>query len=189
MYKTHEAVEHTPRIDSFELDESDSLYDGKNFYDYLMFMDCEADGLEILDDDMEVRAEIFISEVVSKSRQRFFICPDCGTRTRYLYTVSKYKFRCRSCAGLNYKSQQEYRDCIDYYESGIAFAREVFDWTPPSGICPAEWDAYPLPERPRYMHESAYRKHLQKYKWYQKQYKKKAQEEVEAIMSKIEEGR
>ena len=101
--------------------------------------------------------------------QAFFRCPACGRRVRYLYQAGA-GLLCRKCAGLNYKSQQETRsDSMYYYHKGIDLAEKLLDiWSGerPDGFSFCTW----IPEKPRYMHQTTYRRYLLRFLRYQEKH-------------------
>ena len=99
--------------------------------------------------------------------QYFFICPVCGRRTRFLYYTGQRSFKCRECAGINYKSQQATHDDMEYYRKGVAFLRDKFGvYDPPDGF------SFPnfIPNKPKFMHWTTYDKHMRRLKRYQEKY-------------------
>lgn len=181
--KSHGTVETIPRVDSFEA--------GAVGYDGVLFgytdkgprlmLDCYRDIIYAPDREIET-VEIWHpkdgwSETIELSRKRngfggsqaFFLCPACGGRVRYLYQVGA-TFLCRKCAQLNYKSQQATRSgCMYYYDKGMTLVEKHLDTWPrvhPDGSSFCRW----LPERPRYMHQSTYRRHLIRFLRYQKKH-------------------
>ena len=113
--KTHRQLENFRRIDSF------------SFYDYLKgdkYLFCKetvkyplisGDILYYVGEGMaEIRegdsyTNLILSRVPGvdgKSTRLYFHCPYCGKRVRYLYRRQE-RYLCRSCAKLNYASQQK----------------------------------------------------------------------------------
>lgn len=110
----------------------------------------------------------------------FWLCPICGKRARFLYFKDR-RFVCRECAKLNYRSQQRTRDSINHYRDGLKLARERLGWVPPGYICPMDFP-YLTPPRPRYMHQSTYRRHLARFRRYQAAYQRDSLREMLAIL-------
>ena len=95
----------------------------------------------------------------------FWMCPQCKSRVRYLY-FKGWDFVCRECARLNYKSQQETKDSMCDYRRGMAFAENKLSVNPafrPDGFDFCEY----IPERPKGMHETTYRRYLARFFRYQ----------------------
>jgi len=100
--------------------------------------------------------------------QAFFLCPNCGERRRYLYQVGG-GFLCRKCARLNYRSQQETKsDSMYYYYKGVTLVEKHL-WpltVRPDGFRFCNW----VPDRPRYMHRTTYRRYLAWFLRYRKKH-------------------
>lgn len=100
--------------------------------------------------------------------QTFFLCPSCGERRRYLYQVGA-ALLCRKCSRLNYRSQQETRsDSMYYYDKGMALVENRL-WpltVRPDGFSFCDW----VPDRPRYMHETTYRRYLARFLRYREKH-------------------
>ena len=178
--KTHGTVEKTPRVDSFEAGEIEGwgslfVYTGASVR---LALNCYPDVLE----DRET-LEVWHNRarrVIELSRkqngfggsQAFFLCPGCGGRVRYLYQAGA-SFLCRKCAKLSYKSQQEARsDSMFYFDKGMALAEKHLGAWPrlrPDGFSFCAW----IPERPRYMHQSTYRRYLRRFAKYQDQHQRR----------------
>lgn len=113
--------------------------------------------------------------------QAFFLCPACGRRVRYLYQVGA-TFLCRKCSILNYKSQQETRSGAQYYyNKGVALVDKHLDTWPrvrPDGFTFGDW----IPERPRYVHQSTYRRYLRRLAKYQDQHQRRQMEDMAKIL-------
>lgn len=113
--------------------------------------------------------------------QAFFLCPACTRRVRYLYQVGA-AFLCRKCAQLNYRSQQETRsDSMFYYRKGVDFVEKRLDTWPrvrPDGFSFYRW----APPRPRYMHESTYRKYLRRFSRYQHHHQERQLEDMVKLL-------
>lgn len=113
----------------------------------------------------------------------FWLCPICGRRVRYLY-FKDWRFVCRECARLNYRSQQRTWDSINHYRDGLKLAREKLGWEPPGWIVPMDFPNL-TPPRPRYMHERTYRRHLTQFRKYQAAYQRDSMREALAILGQI----
>ena len=111
----------------------------------------------------------------------FWLCPACGRRVRYLYFAGKI-FLCRKCAGVNYKSQQETKsDCMYYYDKGMALAEKHLDRWPrirPDGFSFCRW----VPDRPRYMHQTTYRRYLARFLRYRRQHEARQLEDLRRLL-------
>lgn len=112
--------------------------------------------------------------------QVFFICPACGDRRRYLYQVGN-TFLCRGCARLNYRSQQESRGDMYYYHKGMDFAK--------NHLVPERIDAFSftdwIPDRPRYQHQTTYRRFLVRFTKYQAQHADQQMQSLMRIMQRL----
>lgn len=113
--------------------------------------------------------------------QAFFLCPDCGRRARYLYQVGT-TFLCRKCAQVNYRSQQETRSgSMYFYRKGMALVEKRLASWPlvcPDGFSFCAW----VPERPRYMHQSTYRRYLARFLWYRRQHEARELEDLARLL-------
>lgn len=175
--RSHGTVEKTPRIDSFE---AGAVEGWGTLFGYAdgglpLVLDCchsfEPDG-EIVEVWLGGRSTILDlsrKENGFGGSQAFFLCPACGGRVRYLYQVGA-AFLCRKCAQLNYRSQQETRsDSMHFYRKGMGFAeKHLVPCTlgDIDGFSFCRW----LPERPRYMHQTTYRRYLIRFLRYQKKH-------------------
>ncbi len=113
--------------------------------------------------------------------QTFFRCPACGQRVRYLYQVGA-EFLCRKCANLNYRSQQETRSgSMYYYDKGMELVEKHLDCWPrvrPDGFSFCAW----VPERPRYMHQTTYKRHLLRFLRYRKKHQERELEDMMRLL-------
>lgn len=113
--------------------------------------------------------------------QAFFLCPACGRRVRFLYQLGTVFF-CRKCARLNYKSQQETRSgSMYFYRKGCDLVDKHLDTWPrvrPDGFSFCAW----TPERPRYMHQTTYRKYLRRFAKYQERHQIREMEDMAKIL-------
>ncbi len=183
--KTHGTVEDTPYIDSFDLwGKEDLLWvyntNPAKWYEYNGFID----ELELIDANGNVRLTIPIRTTEGIKPQSFFICPCCGQSKRYLYSIRPYVLKCRKCAQLNYRSQQDYLDSIATYEAGMRYAEETLGWTVKAG-CPADFPSY-IPDKPKGMHKATYERIMRKFRWYQKKYEQKYYEELGRVLAQAE---
>ncbi len=94
--------------------------------------------------------------------QRFFRCPRCGERARFLYRTAAGDL-CRRCAGLNYRSQQATRRAADTWHRAAKYARRHFAAEVPQG---ERFRSY-VPPKPKGMHRKTYLKRLAQYQRYQ----------------------
>ena len=165
--KTHGQVEKAARVDSFELAQTETwsrvLCAGKWAETY------HDNDLCVLFPPGFPEIEIKLSHKRNGygGQQTFFLCPGCGGRFRYLYLTSA-GVRCRSCAKLNYKSQQQTRDSMADYSKGMDYAEKH--------LAPAPFpiDGFGFlrytPDRPSGMHEATYRRHLIHFYRYRSRY-------------------
>ena len=112
--KTHGRLEDCQRIDSFSLR---NFLNGDSYLDCKEVVKCPVAGGHIVYHVQEVAASVYaggrywpleIAEVLNvdgRACRMYFICPVCEKRARYLYKQEE-GYLCRSCAGLNYASQQ-----------------------------------------------------------------------------------
>lgn len=173
--KSHDQVEKTPRMDSFDLanDCCGLICIGSErgetaLLDFAVsYIDADKELVEFWHKGNRLRETLIITHLQNGygiSGQTFWRCPRCGKRVRYIYLSDK-RFRCRSCARLNYKRSQDNIDSTYWYRLGMDYAREHFG-PPPfevDGFTFCEW----TPERPRYMHQTTYQKHLVRFRRYQ----------------------
>ena len=114
-------------------------------------------------------------------QQTFFLCPACGRRVRYLYCKG-WQFVCRSCARLNYRSQQETRsDSMYHYGKGMALVEKHLDTWPrirPDGFSFCDW----VPDRPRYMHQTTYRRYMARFLRYRKRHADRQIEDLARLL-------
>lgn len=192
--KSHGTVESVPRIDSYE---TGAVGGWGTMFGYTdkgipLVFDCVREIEYLPDRDRETvtlwHPKDGWSETLELSRKRngyggsqaFFLCPSCGVRRRYLYQVGA-TFLCRKCSRLNYRSQQETRSgTLYWYGKGIGLAEKRLE--PPSfsidgfGFC--RW----IPERPRYMHQTTYRKYLRRFSRYQERHQIREMEDMAKIL-------
>ncbi len=182
--KSHGQVENTPRIDSFELATTQGwsfVMCGKKMIESYYATGDET--CDLLPGDGLLPVEIELSSKANGygGQQLFFLCPDCGGRVRYLYQVGA-TFHCRKCARLNYKSQQETRsDCMYYYHKGMKLVEDRLPvWTPfrPDGFSFCRYQ----PDRPRYMHQTTYRRYLARFLRYQEKHAARQMDDMLRIL-------
>ena len=158
--KTHGQVEQSRRIDSFEVADlrgTGALWNGNGFTQVHRAGD---DHVLLHLSGGDLRVGLSYSPNGYGGKQTFFLCPECGQRVRFLYLAGRGVL-CRKCARLNYKSQQETKGSMVYYEKGMEYAKEHLT-TPVcsvDGFTFCDW----IPERPRYMHRETYRKRLRRF--------------------------
>ena len=184
-------VEKTPRIDSFDTalsggggalfvctDGSATLIDFDRFIDYGPETDREI--VELWKGEWNQTLELSRKANGYGGSQAFFLGPACGERRRYLYLTGGV-FLCRKCAQVNYRSQQETRsDSMYFYDKGVALVEKHLE-PPPfhiDGFGFARW----IPERPRYMHQSTYRRHLARFLQYRRQHEARQLEDMARLL-------
>ena len=86
----------------------------------------------------------------------YFECPYCYRRARFLYWHDGW-VKCRTCARLNYRSQQETKSNGDL--SAYKMQQLLKKLKVTEDLCTFDAARY-RPERPRYMHEKTYRRLL-----------------------------
>ena len=201
--KSHGTVEKTPRIDSFGLPASYqaestggplfACMDGK-----IEPLDCahyteygpeaERELVELWAGEWNQTIELSRKVNGLGGSQTYFLGPACGERRRYLYRAGSV-FLCRKCSRLNYRSQQETRsDSMYYYNKGMALAEKHFDRWPlvrVDGFSFCRW----MPDRPRYMHQTTYRRYLQRFTKYQRQHEKRLMEDMARLLNGPKRGR
>ena len=164
--RTHEQVEQTPRIDSFELALTHAwggLFCGWKYLDIYQ----EEDFCEILPPN-GYKINLSHKHNGYGGKQTFFLCPGCGQRVRYLYVIGRQGFRCRKCARLNYRSQQQTKGSMVDYRKGMDYVQKhlVPPPYPIDGFSFCGW----IPDRPRGMHQTTYRKHLKRFLRYRQRH-------------------
>lgn len=113
--------------------------------------------------------------------QMFFLCPTCGKRVRFLYICRDHLFKCRVCAHLNYKSQQQTRGDMFYYIKGMSFVEKHLVPAQVDGFSFTDW----VPDRPRYQHETTYRRNLRRLAKYQEQHALREMQTLMRIMQRL----
>ena len=100
--KKHGQVEQKKRIDSFEAEYRAFLLDGCELLPF------SREGKTIrLDGERIVKLDYVHN---AAGRLTFFLCPSCGRRVRFLFLP---QYKCRTCAQLNYRSQQVTRGSLE----------------------------------------------------------------------------
>ena len=192
--KSHGTIEKTPRVDSFEAGEIDGWGTLFGYADggIPLVLDCchntgcapdgEWENLEVWNSKTgwSQTLELSRKENGFGGSQTFFLCPSCGERRRYLYQVGA-ALLCRKCSRLNYRSQQETRsDSMYYYDKGMGLVEKHLE-PPPFlidgfGFC--RW----IPDRPRYMHQTTYRRYLRRFAKYQDQHQRRQLEDMARLL-------
>lgn len=193
--RSHGTIEKVPRIDSYEAGSIEGW--GHLFADrdkgLPLVLECCRE-VEYMPDGERETVELWHpkdgwSQTLELSRkvngyggdQAFFLCPACGGRVRYLYQVGA-TFLCRKCSRLNYRSQQETRSgTLYWYDKGIALVEKHLDTWPrvrPDGFEFCAW----IPERPRYMHQTTYRRYLRRFAKYQQHHQIREMEDMMRIL-------
>jgi len=144
--KTHGRIEKHSRIDSFFFRNLLPMIGSKEF------LKCGKINLyrEYIENE---NGTILFARVPHEFGERvYFECPYCYHRFRYLYWHDDW-YKCRFCAKLNYRSQQETKSNGDLSLYRIfkilekLNAEDTYCWID---------SAHYIPERPRYMHEKTY---------------------------------
>ena len=191
--KSHGTVEKTPRIDSFDSAISEGgdtlfvcadgvtrLIDCDHYTDYGPTPETDREIVELWKGEWSQTLELSRKANGFGGSQTFFLCPACGERVRYLYLTGA-AFLCRKCSRLNYRSQQETRsDCMYYYNRGMGLVEKHLEplhfLIDGFGFC--RW----IPDRPRYMHESTYRRYLARFLRYQEKHSDRQMEDMMKIL-------
>lgn len=188
MQKTHGTIEEQPRIDSFDLAKSNGsimIYNDKRFLDYLRAF-TEDDNLEeiYLSPEGDVLEKRLMIE--NRAGRYYWICPKCGKRARYLYPGKHIlTLRCGKCAGLNYKIQQKYHDCIWYADRALQYAIDYLQLKPPHDFAP--YDILSIyPARPKGMSRNVYNKHLKRFYRLRNQYERQYYIEAQRIINAMQ---
>lgn len=190
--KTHRQLENFRRIDSFA------------FYDYLKgdkYLSCkESVRYPLIREDIvyyvgegmaEIRegdsyTDLILSSVPGiggTSTRLYFHCPYCGRRARYLYRRQE-RYMCRSCAKLNYASQQKNgMDEMRLKMERIVEKRLGYTWWRKDYPDMCIQDLWHIP-KPRYMRWEKYERLLQEYRRLQKEYERMCKERTQKILDK-----
>ena len=182
--KTHEQVEQTPRIDSFELSHTHAwggILCGGKYLDIYQ----DTDHVEIFPPKSMRGAVVELSHKNNGFGwwQTFFLCPECGERVRFLYLTGRRGFLCRRCARLNYRSQQRTKDSMVNYDDGMKYAERHLS-TPACSIDGFTFCGW-MPERPRYMHRSTYLKHMRRFLKYRLRYEERTLSDLRRIIGPV----
>lgn len=192
--KTCGTVEKTPRIDSFDpaisegggalfvcADGINRLIDFDHYTDFGPTPEADREIVELWGKKWSQTLELSRKENGFGGSQAFFLCPACGERRRFLY-LTRAGFLCRKCSRLNYRSQQETRsNSMYYYDKGVALVEKHLDTWPrvrPDGFSFCDW----VPERPRYMHKTTYRRYLRRFAKYQHHHQKRQLEDMARLL-------
>ena len=184
--KTHGQIERTPRLDSFELAQIDTWGD--------LFFCGTCKSIEVYYVPGDEKCTIAPSGAnldidISKKHngyggsQIYFLCPQCGCRVRYLYLLTGRRLWCRACSRLNYKSQQRTRDSMDGYDQGLALVETHLE-PPPcriDGFSFCDW----VPDRPRYMHQTTYKRYLRRFLRYREQYAARTAADLQRLLRRL----
>lgn len=182
--RTHGRIEDTPRIDSFEAaqqDEGDAILFGNDFLrcdrytDYSDHGDVERVWLYVPGTGWSVNLQLTRLQNSFGNGQVFWLCPECGRRSRYLY-YRFGRFSCRNCAKLNYRSQQESKDSMRHYRKGMELVNKhlIYSGPAPDGF----GFPYFIPERPKGMHRSTYRRYLLRFLRYREKHTSRLIQEI-----------
>ena len=191
MRKTHGTIEEHSRIDSFDLAKptgSIMIYNDKRFLDYLRAFTEDDNREEIyLSSEGDVLEKRLMIE--NRAGKYYWICPKCGKRARYLYPGKHIlELRCGKCAGLNYRIQQEYHDCIWYADRALQYAIDYLQYKPPHDFAPYDiLSTYP--KRPKEMSKDVYDKRLKRFRRMCNQYERQFYIEAAWIMNAVERQR
>lgn len=186
--KTHEQIERTPRIDSFELPLGEPwsiLYCGcEELGDKPLEVDAEGSKCYIypLGHGKGIAVRLSHKHNGFGGAQTYFLCPDCAARVRFLY-LQKGRFLCRKCAGLNYRSQQRTRDSMTDYYKGMDYVTLHLQ-SPRWAVDGFSYLDY-IPEKPRGMWGRTYRRHLAKFLHYRQRYAQQLIRDIARITGKL----
>lgn len=187
--KTHGQIERADRIDSFEaghIEDRGLLTVSRDGYllplYHNRFFEEEREMVELFYPGRQWRCTLELERVRSGfgGSRAFWLCPCCGRRVRFLY-FKRRGFVCRSCAKLNYQSQQRTKSSINHFRDGMRLATEKLHWAPLIDVVPMDFP-YMSPGRPRYMHRTTYRQLLARYQRYQEKYQRDSLREMLAIL-------
>ena len=192
--KSHGTVENTPRIDSFEVKEVRGCgtlftygngkmlaFDCDHYTEYGPAPETDREIVELWKGEWSQTLELArIPSGVGGDRP-CWLCPACGRRVRYLYLTGAV-FLCRKCAQVNYRSQQETRsDSMYFYHKGVELVEKHLDTWPtvrPDGFAFCDW----VPDRPRYMHQTTYRRYLARFLRYRTKHADRQIEDIQRIL-------
>lgn len=175
-------IEQTPRIDSFEAgpmegggalfaygDGKSTLLECDHYTVYGAKEEADREIVELWGGDLSQTVEL--SRIASGfgGSRAYWLCPTCGARVRFLYFTGAI-FLCRRCSRVNYRSQQENKsDSMRFYNKGMALVEKHLDRWPrfrPDGFSFCDW----VPDRPKGMHETTYRRYLARFLRYRKKH-------------------
>ena len=170
--QTHQTVERAKRIDSFVVGKLSGPH-------VLSWGDGNSIGVTAAGGNVELAYrfnEREVRELMKVSRvsdhyggdRPFLICPGCGRRVRFLY-LSLGRFRCRSCARLNYRSQQATKDEFYHYRAAVKMLRERFKVPEDQIPVPIDLPRF-FPDKPKWMRWATYWKLLELYGALRRQY-------------------
>ena len=181
--KSHGQVENSSRIDSFELAQTQGwswIMCGQKPIESSYLHGDDTCDLIPRDDLWSVEIELSSKPNGYGGEQLFFICPACGQRFRFLYLTGT-AFLCRKCAKLNYRSQQETSsDSMYFYHKGMKLVKSrLLTWPQirPDGFSFCSY----FPGRPRFMHQTTYRRYLARFL----RYRKKHEDRLLADMNRL----
>lgn len=151
--KTHDTVGRYKYFDSFHYCELIHLLDSKG-------KDCfKFQNLTLYRDYIEAAGDAIPLDRVPNNYggedRLYFECPHCGRRVRFLY-FHKQRYKCRTCAKLNYRSQQTSKGWEMAVYRLDKFLKDNFNIT---GLAPCDTELV-TPPRPKGMHERTYNKLL-----------------------------
>jgi hypothetical protein len=106
-------------------------------------------GIEIIDEGRRTEVDLSWTSCNYGGERPWFICPSCERRAKKLFSVERV-WRCRSCAGLRYRSQHE--DVLSRrLRRSSRLRRRLGGATEVHG---------PLPDKPPFMQWHTYDRHL-----------------------------
>ena len=192
--RTHGQVERAQRIDSFEAGKMGSwgvLYAfrgnamtplGCEHYTDYGPGDLESEAVDLSYPRSRWTQTLPLTRIPNGfgGSRAFWLCPCCGRRVRYLY-FKDLRFICRECARLNYRSQQRTRDSTNHARDGLKLAQDKLHWDPPFSVAPVDFP-FLVPEKPKGMHWSTYKKYLDRFRQYQAKYKRDSLREMLSIL-------
>ncbi|MDY3692732.1 MAG: hypothetical protein SO072_12305 [Dysosmobacter sp.] len=185
--KTHGQIEKFQKLDSFRVSGIDGAFTVRWPSGGSIRIEATPDIMQLLYRyrGEAIREPVRMSTVPNNygGARSFFLCPGCGRRVRFLY-LRWGRFRCRSCARLNYRSQQATKDEFYPYDAAVKLLRDRF--RVPEEQIPVPMDLpYFIPERPRGMRWATYWALLEKYGAHRKRYSCTMIRRVEAILKHL----
>lgn len=148
--KTHEQTGRYSRLDSFWYY---TIVEGMDYKKYYVDREILADKT-LYRDRMETRRQTIPLTYVPNNyggRRMYFICPNCDRRVRYLYYRYEH-YLCRTCARLNYRSQQATKGTE---AAALKMKRIIKKLDDDSALSPYDMQGY-HPSRPKGMHIDTY---------------------------------